>query len=355
MLRYFGNQSWINLEFIDASERLLEAFIGKTKMSEKRSGGFIPVYEAIIGEIAERVSEGGKYQVRIAQGTLFTDISESGGGYASGARKAKIKRHHNTNNRFVSPRTGELFVEVTPLSDQVKDTGRDLGRRMGMSEELLIRHPFPGPGRSLRIDGEVTKEALIVEGKADEIWVEHLRRHDLYASVWQAGASLLLPGVRTDTASELAQSIYIDELSKAGLDATALGASATLLQAEHTTTKGDDAGSGPIIVLSIDARKSCGALPWEVLDGLQKRISNEVSGIGAVCYQVSNTNTANLARKRIAMLWSVWSVTGFTARHAELPWEFLDQTQERIVREISEVGAVLYRISNKPITTIEIG
>jgi GMP synthase (glutamine-hydrolysing) len=75
----------------------------------------------------------------IAQGTLYTDLVESGGGHKSGARKAQIKLHHNANLGF-------SLTELTPLDDCVKDTARAIGRSLGLSEELLIRHPFPGPG-----------------------------------------------------------------------------------------------------------------------------------------------------------------------------------------------------------------
>jgi len=332
---HFDNQPWIDLKFVDATDRLLEALAGKTKMREKRTAGFIPIYNQIGGEEAEEWSEGGRYEVYVGQGTLYTDLSESGAGHTSGARKAVIKSHHNVKNEFRSPRTKILFAEVTPLADQVKDTGRSIGRMIGVPEELLIRHPFPGPGRSLRIDGEVTREKLALEGKADAIFIEELRKASLYKKVWQAGAVLLMPGsTEAPEADRIAREV-VGSMS------------AVALRAEHTFTKGDDAGSGPIILVE------AASLDWGVLELLQQRISNEVAGIGAVAVHISAE--ADYPKRPLLMLWAVHSVNGFTARHAELPVDFLEAVQKRISAEIPEIGSVIYRISNKPISTIEIG
>ena len=111
----------------------------------------------------------------LAQGTLYTDVSETGGGYTTGARKAQIKIHHNVDLKFSIP-------ELSPLIDNVKDTGRQIGREIGVPEELLIRHPFPGPGLVVRIEGEVTKEKLATARKVDEIFIEELKKWNLLSS-----------------------------------------------------------------------------------------------------------------------------------------------------------------------------
>ena len=193
----------------------------------------------------------------IVQGTLYTDISESGRGYGTRAKKAQIKLHHNVDLGFSIP-------ELMPLSDQVKDTGRNIGRSIGVPEELLTRQPFPGPGMVVRIEGKVTADKLRVARQVDDIYIQELRRHHLYDSVWQAG------GVVT--------------------------------QSVTTCTKGDDAVSGLVVAL-----------------------------------------------------WAVWSVNGFTAQAAELPFDFLKLVARRITNEIREVGAVVYRVSDKPPATIEWG
>lgn len=251
VIKYFGSQSWIDVKVVDATEKFLEALKGKKTMRDKRMA-MRGIYKDVLE--AEAKDFGADF---IAQGTLYTDVSESGGGYDSGARKAQIKIHHNVNLEFSLP-------EIQPLVDSVKDTGRNIGRSIGVPEELLVRHPFPGPGLVVRIEGEITEEKLHTARKIDGIYIEELRKWDLYNDVWQAGA---------------------------------------VVTASNTTcTKGDDAAEGHVIAL-----------------------------------------------------WAVWSVNGFTARSAELPYDFLKHVSQRMTNEIREVGAVVYRISDKPPVTIEWG
>lgn len=248
---YFGDMPWLELHFVDATKRFLAALKGKCEMHEKRVA-VRKVYRAVLLEEAERFRAS-----FIAQGTLYTDISESGGGYDSGARKARIKLHHNTNLDFSLP-------ELIPLADCVKDSARNIGRTIGVPEALLTRHPFPGPGLVVRIENEVDRTKLAIARAADRIYIEELRRWKLYETVWQAGA--------------------------------------VVTKSMTTCTKGDDAASG-----------------------------------------------------RVIALWAVWSVNGFTAQAAELPPDFLKAVTQRITNEIREVGAVMYRISGKPPSTIEWG
>ena len=251
VLDYFGNQDWLTLHIVDATDRFLEALRGKLTMKEKRIA-MRAVYKPVIEEKAREIGA-----TFIVQGTLYTDISESGGGYGTGAQKAQIKLHHNVNLGF-------YLEEIMPLSDCVKDSGRNIGRAIGTPEELLTRHPFPGPGVVVRIEGEITAVKLAIARKVDEIYIEELRKWKLYDTVWQAGA--------------------------------------VVTQSVTTCTKGDDAKSGLIIAL-----------------------------------------------------WAVWSVNGFTARRARLSDDFLDHVSQRITNKVKEVGGVVYRISNKPPTTIEWG
>ncbi len=249
--KYFGNQDWIELVIVDATDRFLVALAGKTGMREKRLA-MREVYKPVLEEQA--LAFGAEF---IAQGTLYTDISESGGGHASGARKANIKLHHNPFLHLFLP-------ELTPLDDCVKDGGRNIGREISVPEELLVRHPFPGPGLGIRIEGEVTAEKLAMARQIDGIYIDELRRAGFYGSVWQAGA--------------------------------------VVTKSEHTYTKGDDAGIGPVIAY-----------------------------------------------------WAVWSVNGFTAQAADLPFEFRKRFARRVGNEVRGVGAVVYRDSDKPFSTIEWG
>ena len=249
--KYFGAQNWIDVEIVDATDRFLAALAGHTSMRDKRMA-MRGVYKDVL---EQKIKEFGADF--IAQGTLYTDLRESGGGHGTGARVAEIKVHHNTELGFSVP-------ELSPLETEVKDSARAIGRDIGVPEDLLVRHPFPGPGLVVRIEGEVTAERLRVARAIDGIYIEELRSATLYETVWQAGA--------------------------------------TLTRSRHTESKGDDAGEGDVVAL-----------------------------------------------------WAVWSVNGFTTRFAQLPYEFLDKVSRRITNEVREVGAVVYRISDKPPTTIEWG
>src|SRR3989338_9496770 len=175
--KYFGSQDWIEVQVVDATSDFLAVLKGKTKMREKRMA-MRGVYKAVL----EREIKKFKADF-IAQGTLYTDLRESGHGHATGARIAEIKVHHNTNLGFSIP-------EISPLEDQVKDSARNIGRDIGVPDDLLIRHPFPGPGLIVRIEGEVTAENLKIARAVDGIYIEELRKADLYKTVWQAGATL---------------------------------------------------------------------------------------------------------------------------------------------------------------------
>ncbi len=251
VIKYFNKQPWIKVKIIDATADFLKELKNKHTMREKRLA-MRGVYKKILE------TEAKKFKADfLVQGTLYTDISETGGGYNTGSKKAQIKIHHNVGLNF-------NVEELQPLIDCVKDTGRQIGKEIGVPNDLLWRHPFPGPGLIVRIEGEVTAEKLHTARKVDGIFIEELKNWNLYQTLWQAGA---------------------------------------VVTASNTTcTKGDDAAEGHVIAL-----------------------------------------------------WAVWSVNGFTARAAELPYDFLKHVSQRITNEIREVGGVVYRISDKPPVTIEWG
>ncbi len=269
--KYFGNESWINLKIVDATDDFLKALKGKTSMNEKRLA-MRDIYKNIL-EI-EAKEFGADF---IAQGTLYTDISESGGGYDTGAKKAQIKIHHNVDLKFSLP-------EIEPLADCVKDTGRNIGKALGVPDELLLRQPFPGPGLVVRIEGEVTPEKLHTARLVDGIYIEEMRK-------WKLASSP--PPFQKGGQGEVDSISLYNSIWQAG---------AVVTNSMITCTKGDDAAEGYVIAL-----------------------------------------------------WAVWSVNGFTARAAELPYDFLKHVAQRMTNEIREVGGVVYRISDKPPVTIEWG
>lgn len=170
----------LNVIGVDASERFLSALKGVTDPEKKRKAignAFIEVFDAESHKI-----ENAKW---LAQGTIYPDVIES---VSVNGPSATIKSHHNVGGL---PDYMKLKV-VEPLRSLFKDEVRRVGRALGIKDELISRHPFPGPGLGIRVLGEVSKEKLDILKEADDIFIRGLRDNNLYNSVWQA-ATILLP------------------------------------------------------------------------------------------------------------------------------------------------------------------
>ena len=180
----FRDRFNIKLVHRDASEMFLGQLSGVTDPEKKRKTIgrlFIEVFEE------EQAKIGGADF--LAQGTLYPDVIASVS--ATGRPSATIKSHHNVGGLP----EGMRMKLVEPLRDLFKDEVRALGRELGMPEEIVGRHPFPGPGLAIRIPGEVTREKVQILQKADTIYLEEIRSAGLYDAIWQA-FTVLLP-VRT--------------------------------------------------------------------------------------------------------------------------------------------------------------
>ncbi|GHU07410.1 GMP synthase [glutamine-hydrolyzing] [Spirochaetia bacterium] len=124
----------------------------------------------------------------LAQGTLYTDLIESGKGVGKKARL--IKSHHNVGSPLVDAKRKAGRI-IEPLDRLYKDEVRALGRLLGVEEDVVRRHPFPGPGLAVRILGEVTQEKCDILREADAIYIEEIKRRGLYDDIWQAFSVLL--------------------------------------------------------------------------------------------------------------------------------------------------------------------
>ena len=170
----------IPLVVVDAEERFMAGLAGVTDPEAKRKfigGEFIAVFE----EEANKLG-GADF---LAQGTLYPDVIESVS--FTGGPSVTIKSHHNVGG--LPERMNMKLVE--PLRELFKDEVRDLGRELGLNDQFVGRHPFPGPGLAIRIPGEVTKERCDILRKADAIYLEEIRNAGLYDAIWQAFAVLL--------------------------------------------------------------------------------------------------------------------------------------------------------------------
>ena len=173
-----------NLLLIDARDRFLIPLAGIEDPEKKRKiigDSFIRVQKE---EIAKHLPEG----YMLAQGTLYTDLIESGQGVGNQAHV--IKSHHNVGTPLVQAKraAGEL---IEPLEKLYKDEVRRLGKLLGVSPDIVDRHPFPGPGLGIRILSDVTEEKLDILREADAIYISELKNRGLYHQIWQAFAVLL--------------------------------------------------------------------------------------------------------------------------------------------------------------------
>ncbi|MFQ5538549.1 MAG: glutamine-hydrolyzing GMP synthase [Gemmatimonadota bacterium] len=248
--RMFGRHLGLRLVVEDARELFLTRLDGVTDPEEKRrviGNTFIEVFEAT----AAREGTGAPFLV---QGTLYPDVIES---VSAGGPSVTIKTHHN-----VGGLPEEMpFALVEPLRELFKDEVRNVGRELGLPEEFVGRHPFPGPGLAIRILGEVTEERLATLRQADAIYLEEIREAGLYDEIWQAFA-VLLP----------VQSVGVMGDARTYENVLALRA--------VTSRDGMTADWFPF--------------PHEVLARISTRVINEVRGINRVTYDVSSKPPATI-------------------------------------------------------------
>jgi len=235
---------------VDASDRFLARLKGITDPEEKRKrigAEFIAVFAEEERKIA--LAAAGQLPVKfLVQGTLYPDVIES---VSVKGPSATIKSHHNVGGLPEQM----PFSLIEPLRDLFKDEVREIGRELGLPDEILVKHPFPGPGLAVRVLGEVTREKLQTLRLADAIVVEEIRRAGLYQNIWQAFA-VLLPvrsvGVMGDSRT------YGDTIAVRVVD-------------------------------SLDAMTAdWSRLPSEVLARISTRIVNEVPGVNRVVYDISS-------------------------------------------------------------------
>jgi GMP synthase (glutamine-hydrolysing) len=169
----------LNVKGINARKLFYKKLKGKTDPEQKRKAigkSFIDIFQEAANDIKD-VS-------LLGQGTIYPDVIES---VSVHGPSVTIKSHHNVGGL---PKKMHLSL-VEPLRSLFKDEVRKVGRELGIPDDLVNRHPFPGPGLAIRILGEVTEEKVKLLQEADDIYVKALKKYHLYATVWQAGAILL--------------------------------------------------------------------------------------------------------------------------------------------------------------------
>ena len=241
----------VRLKVVEAADRFVRSLAGVSDPEEKRKiigREFIRVFEAAAREVVEEVGETGATVEFLVQGTLYPDVVESGGG--TGA--ANIKSHHN-----VGGLPDDLqFALVEPLRDLFKDEVRRVGEQLGLPPEIVWRQPFPGPGLGIRIVGEVTAERLAVLRRADAIVRAELSSAGLDRDIWQCPV-VLLATVRS------------------------------------VGVQGDGRTYGhPVVLRPVSSEDAMTAdwtrLPYDVLERISTRITNEVREINRVVLDLTS-------------------------------------------------------------------
>jgi GMP synthase (glutamine-hydrolysing) len=184
----------INLTVVDAGDLFLDALKGITDNPEQKrrviGGLFIDVFEAEAKKIEEEAANSPKAgPIKFfLQGTLYPDVIES---ISFKGPSQTIKTHHNVGGLPERMMNGQGLKLIEPLRELFKDEVRELGRQLGIPHDLVMRHPFPGPGIAIRVLGEVTREQVAIARKADYIFIEEIKAAGLYDQISQAFAALL--------------------------------------------------------------------------------------------------------------------------------------------------------------------
>lgn len=179
-VRELFNDFHIDLRMVDASDIFLSKLEGVSDPEKKRKiigATFIDIFE----EEAKKIG-GADF---LAQGTLYPDVIESVSVHGDAA--VTIKSHHNVGG--LPARMNMELVE--PVRELFKDEVRALGRELGLKDDMIKRHPFPGPGLAIRIPGEITREKIAILQEADAIYIDQIKKHGLYDDIWQAFCVLL--------------------------------------------------------------------------------------------------------------------------------------------------------------------
>jgi GMP synthase (glutamine-hydrolysing) len=246
----FGRNFHMNLHYVDATDRFLDKLAGVTDPETKRKiigHEFIEVFDDAASEHEDAAF--------LAQGTTYPDIIESVP--INDNPSAMIKSHHNVGGL---PDTMNLEL-CEPIANLFKDEVREVGRQLGLPQEVVMRQPFPGPGLAVRIVGEVTRERVEVLQNADKIVVDEMKAADLYYNTWQAFA--------------------------------------VLLPVQSVGVMGDERTYENTVALRIvDSQDGMTAdwvkMPYDLLGRISNRIINEVRGVNRVCYDISSKPPATI-------------------------------------------------------------
>jgi len=314
---------------LNVRERFLEE-MRELKDAEEKRKVFRETFYRVLSETAHR--EGIQHLV---QGTILADIVETAGG---------VKTQHNVLSQIgISPREHYGFQIVEPLKTLFKGQVREVARYIGLSKEIAERQPFPGPGLSVRVVGEIKRDKLESLKKATALAEEKLAKHapSQYFAV-------ILDNVRTLRST---QHSLIESQTAKFLGLSSSQVEASVFEDKATGVRGGNRVYGEIAAVKVLASKKHVYQP-EIHDlmSLQDRILGENLTFTRVFYAIREEAEA---QPFVVAVRAIQTEDYLTAKVADIPWKTLNQIAEGILAECTNVSAVYYDVTPKPPATIE--
>lgn len=316
------------VKILNVRERFLDALKGLRDAEDKRKA-FRETFYKVLGEAAK--SEKCRFLV---QGTIYADIVETAGG---------IKTQHNVLSQIgIRPTEKYGFQVVEPLVTLYKSQVRQLARYLGMPPELSERQPFPGPGLSVRVVGEINVDKLEALKKATAIAEAELAQHkpaQFFAAVFD-----------DEEVSEHSGSRAIKEAAARFLDVSSADASVKVLRDKATGIKGGERHYGAIVAIRVQPKNRIHQPSIQNLVELQTEIVSGNPSVTRVFYAV---HEASRKQPYMIVIRAVQTQDFITAQVAEVPWETLREAAKKILEACPNISSVYYDVTPKPPATIE--
>jgi len=316
------------IKVLNVQERFLQALKGLQDAEEKRKA-FRETFYKTLGETSEK--EGCHFLV---QGTIYVDIIETAGG---------IKTQHNVLSQIgISPTERYGFKVIEPLALLYKGQVRQVARHLGIPPEISERQPFPGPGLSVRVVGEIMIDKLEALKKATEITEEMLVKHQpnqYFATI-----------INDEEKAEHSSRRTIQEKVSRFLNLPLVKVSAKILRDKATGIKSGERQYGEIAAIKAQSNSHIHQPPIENLVELQTEIITENPSLTRVLYAI---HEAQRKQPYLIAIRAIQTQDFITAQVADIPWTTLKETATKILEACPNVSSVYYDVTPKPPATIE--
>jgi len=316
------------IKILDVRERFLNALKGLQDAEEKRKM-FRETFYKVLGETAQK--EACKVLV---QGTIKADIVETTGG---------VKTQHNVLEQMGINTTERYgFKVVEPLASLYKEQVRMVARHLGIPSEISERQPFPGPGLSVRVVGEINGDKLDSEKKATAIVEENFARHK---------PSQYFAAILDNKTVSHARTMHIQENAARLLNVPLRNVSVKVFKAKATGMKGGKRLYGEIVAIKVQtANGSIYNPPISSLVFLQAKITSENPSFARILYTIRESPQK---QSYVVALRAIQTSDFLTAKVTEIPWTTLNKTADKILEGCRNVSAVYYDVTPKPPATVE--